>query len=977
FSVLDHRFHFGPVPRLAALLIMVAGIGYAVYLLGRALTRHFSTHHAANYIEGHRSYDQQLVTAVEYYENREDYPYSRALAERLVEQVDTATQGVDFTETVPKWQAYLSAAVIAAGLVAVAAAVLVNGAYFARYYARLTQPFTEIAPMPLTSLESLTGDVLTPPEVNVSFAAKIEGRVPEQGALRIETAPKGPEAGPVFRELLLTPDTSGEGGSRFTAMASFPLGDYRYRFESGDAATEWHAIAVASVPTIMGITAEIAAAGGAEAVSTQVREFSLDVLKGATVTLKVETSEPVREVAITTVGGEEERVTPGDTAGFQHRFTADEAGLMRFRLTSTRGITNEKAPPLLVSLREDAPPQFKLVTPAGDYLATNVASIPIAVEVSDDFGLGTAELVIEIPRRDAIRVPAKLDRGIRHAVLAHTIDLEDYDLQLGDSILFHAEATDVPTGMKDQGETGVGDVYFIEIKPYRQVWHQLSTGMPSDFGKQGLGEMKQMHASLVAVLEYSRAILKKTWPLAGKAGLDKIERGQVASILKDVQHTNKQIGLIQEDPRYRFAASQLAALDDVRRDYDGAAAHLERVNPAEAVVPEKAAYQKLRAFVKELEKAMGGSGGGGPEQGPERLKMEEQVHLTRFEKEQKEWELKRLENTLEKIREEQRQLQDQFDRFMKEYGKQEGKGQQTADERSWQDPNAKPPDSSEQQGGGGESSRTSLEGALEPSKGGGAGSTSTIQDQQKASPQDRLEMMRARETALREQVEQLAQNLESQGSDAQGIAQAQQHLQEAMAQMDAFDQAASDAFYTGSQEAMERAGAALGETVRQLNVALFALQQAASLSAQERASREMVAQANAMAQLALALDNVTDPAKRQGLLAQLEQAGQQFMEQGGPDYVGHFGGAGSPPNYTSLTRSLVPEADKSGLDINWTDLSPERQARYLAEQYWTRALDVRKQAGDLRGEDPSDPAYIQLEKDFFEQTAQFEPGARP
>lgn len=238
-------------------------------------------------------------------------------------------------------------------------------------------------------------------------------------------------------------------------------------------------------------------------------------------------------------------------------------------------------------------------------------------------------------------------------------------------------------------------------------------------------------------------------------------------------------------------------------------------------------------------------------------------------------------------------------------------------------------------------------------------------------------MMRARETALREQVEQLAQNLESQGSDAQGIAQAQQHLAEAMEQMDAFDQAASDAYYTGSQEAMDRAGTALGEAVRQLNVALFALQQAASLSAQERASREMVAQANAMAQLALALDNATDPAKRQELLAQLEQAGQQFMEQGGPDYVGHYGGAGEPPNYTSLTRSLVPEADKSGLDVNWTDLSPERQARYLAEQYWTRALDVQKQAGDLRPEDVSDPAFVHMEKDFFEQTAQFEPGARP
>ncbi|GMV94544.1 MAG: hypothetical protein AMXMBFR82_43220 [Candidatus Hydrogenedentota bacterium] len=975
FSLLDHRFHFGPAPRVLALLLLLGGLVAVIYWSGRALVRQFTAHQAANYIERFRSYDQQLVTAVEYFENRTDYPYSKALAERLVLQVDESSRNVDFTETVPKWQAYAACVAIFAGTIVLAVALFSNATYFSRYFARLTQPLSTIEPVPATTLETTSGDITSPPDVNISLAARVDGHVPEEATLRVVADAGDSEPESIVKEILLSPALDEAGGARISTMTSLPVGSYRYQFRGGDAATDWHTISVAEIPRITSIAADIEAGTQDPPYHEDVREFALEVLEGAEVTLTVETSEPVSEVTVVDASGEERSVASDSGPSFQHRFTATEPGMMRFALRGESGLVNDKEPPLQIILHGDGAPEFELETPGGDYLATNVASVPLQIKVTDDYGLDSAELMIEVPGSPPIRVPGAVERGARETVLAHTLELEDYDLVLGDAILFHAEAKDIATGIKAEGETAAGDIYFIEIKPYRQVWHQPPPSLPSEFGKPGLGSMFEAHAGMLAVLEYTRAILKKTWPLANDTELDERERGQVASIAKDAGHVQEQTRLIKEDPRYRFSSEQIGMLAEVEGHFAEAQQHLLKTDAAAAVPPEKDAYQKLRMLVRELEKSMMSGSGGSPQQGPERLKMEEQVHLTRFEKEQEQWELKRLANSLAQIREQQEQIKERFDQFMKDYGKQEGHAQSTTDEESWRDPNAQTAQS-ESSGGGGEQGRTTLEGALEPSQGGsGSAPPAPVEaSQNRASTQDRLEMMRAQEAALRQQAAQLAEELSGQANSSEDTQAALEQLKLALEAMEDFDEAAADAFFTGSEDSLNQAAQSLMQSMRHFDTALFALQRAALLDEQERASKEMMAQAESMARLARALDGVTDPAERADLLAQLEQAEQQFLEQGGPDYVNHFGGAGRPPNYTSLTRSLVPGTDKSNLPTDWQDLEPPREARWLAEQYMTMAIAAQKQSGELRKYDPSDPGFVQLEEQFFERAAQYEPG---
>ncbi|MBI5093377.1 MAG: hypothetical protein HZB26_13175 [Candidatus Hydrogenedentes bacterium] len=998
FSALDHRLHLGPLGRALALALLAAGFLSVVYFLGRDAIRHYSARQAANYIERHHNYHQQLVTAIEYHEDRASYPYSKALAERVVAQIDETARNDDFTEAIPKWQVYLSAAVIAAAFLVVGIALYTNAAYFARYVGRLTQPLAAVAPLSATTLETLTGDLVTQPDVNVTLAAAIHGVVPEQGLLHLVHA--GDQYGdtpPAFRDLSLKPAPGKDEQPQFASAVAFPPGTYQYQFVSGEITSDWHTVTAANLPELKGLKAEVKTRPDVQPYQQDLREFSLDVLEGAEVKLIADASEALSLAVVVSVAGDKTSIPLNGGTHFEHTFRADKPGMINFALTGASGLTQDKVPPLQLTLRADRPPEFKRVTPQGDYLATNVASIPIRVDVSDDFGLTSADLVFEIAGRAPLRIPATVERGSKAVTLAHTLELEEYDLKLNDTVIFYAEAADVPSGIKAEGEHAVSDMYLIEIKPYHQVWYQPPEGMQSDFGKQGLENMREAHAGLQATLEVARAILKKTWPLANKTELSADDRSKTAALMKDVKYNSEQIGKIKADPAYRFSPEQLEQLTAAQSAYGDAAKFLAADDPAKAVEPEKNAYQDIRKVLEELEKLIQSGSGSPPPQGPERVKLEEQVHLTRFEKEQTQWELKELANKLEQLRQEQKQLKERFERFLTAQTQQEGAKQATTDEKSWNDPNARRDKKNDPEapkdGGGGESpSRTSLEGALSPAEAsGGAGNATTAEASssaasaqatqgaqgasKRASREDLLEVMRASERALQERAAELARSLGSVKQDQtppEDLTKALDHLARALDEMKAADAALGDAYFGKSSDAMKRAAEALDSTQQELRMAAFMLEQAALISAQEQAAKQLHQQAEAAAEIARALEEANNPEQYAGDLAHLRDAWKQFGEQVGSSYVTGFNG-GSPPNFTALSHGLVPTADKSNLQ-DWKDPEQIHAARWLATQYSSLAIEAERLRGKLRADQSSDVDFTNVEKEFFEKTAAFKPG---
>jgi hypothetical protein len=112
YAWLDHRFVFNETARIIAFITLIAGLAILLHRLTKLLISHVSYSIAANYIENKNSFNQQLVTAVEYYENKQNYPYSKALAEQLVLRVEKESEEFEFDSTIEKWQGYALGAVI-------------------------------------------------------------------------------------------------------------------------------------------------------------------------------------------------------------------------------------------------------------------------------------------------------------------------------------------------------------------------------------------------------------------------------------------------------------------------------------------------------------------------------------------------------------------------------------------------------------------------------------------------------------------------------------------------------------------------------------------------------------------------------------------------------------------------------------------------------------------------------------------------
>jgi hypothetical protein len=858
YAWIDHHAHFGHLGRLSALVVLIVLLAVLAGVLARALRRTMTYAHAANHVESRHSFDQQLVAAVEYFERRDDYPYSRALARQLVRQVDRATQGFRLDSTVEKWRAYALGAFIVLGLSIVGLFVRQNVAYFSAYLGRLFRPMAPVA-------------ALVPPaaEPNTAMAPAKGARQPP--AIQSMTARVSPPAG-----------ANGEQAAA--------------RLEP-------------------------------------VKEASLEVLPHSLVELRVETTAPLREATMLRARKPPVTQTLSDANAFTVRFRADAAEAVAFELVGADGTASLGPLQLRVQLKADGAPQFKLLSPDGDCLASDVASIPIAFEVTDDFGLDRAQLYCEFPGGDRILLDSNEPRGAARATLRHTLELEQHDLRVGDSILFYAQARDIDTGQTKADVNSCSDVYFIEIRPYRQYWHPQP-------GSDKPGPPGPVPEDLVTVLEYTRAIVKKTWTLAHERTDITQNASRCDAIRNDVEYCARKLADMRDDPNNGFSDAEKAALSQVGRRYDQAGDGLRRHDAQTALTPATEAYRLLRQFIDErhLNWTPPPNSPSVPQDMPERVRLQEQPQDPQADAQRAENQLQKLQRKIESLAQEQKSLSSDLKNAL-------GQGQAAE--------NGQPGDSSSAGAGGPQNSRSS-HARSGSSRGDGPASTST---------DARLRMLEAKQKALRAQASQAQAELEqlyTAEASAQGRArdEARQHLEQAVKDMEQSEAKLSDARYESAAPGREQAdpSAPADSASRQLAEAGRAIKQGLSAGKPKTAAEQAQEMAEQLAEDAEVLDESLSPEDRQRMLDRLEAAKRLLQSRADPQWanVTDSGAASGGLVYT-----------KEG------PMSTAETARMLARQFWSMAIETRTRQVQPVVQEPSDVRFFQAEKEFFEKAARF------
>ena len=656
YAWVDHHAHFGHAGRLAALLMFIVLLGVLSYVLVWALKRSMTYAYAANYVENRRSFDQQLVAAVEYFERGQDYPYSRALADQLVLQVDEAAREFHFDSTIKKWQGYVLAGLIVLGLLVVGLFVQQNVLYFSSYLSRLFRPLAKIEPVAATALESVTEDIVVARDAPVTLTAAVEGRTPESASLVL--TPRGPDgagdANALPERFEVRPAVDSQGNATLTATRSFDrLGRFSYQFEANGISSAAHTVKVCEPPSIKTMTATVSLPQreGVPAYTQPVKDGALEVLPNSTVELQVESTAPLREASMTMPGGQPAVQTLDGASSFSVRFPANAACSIQFTLTSADGLANREPQQLRLLLKADEPPQFKLLCPDGDYLTTDVASIPITFEVTDDFGLNAVQLYYELPGRGPTIIESKPAQGAKSMTLAHTLELEQYDLRVGDSILFYARATDIKTGQRAADVNSCSEIYFIEIRPYQQYWHPEGGGRPSSTP----GAVPE---DLITILEYTRAVLKKTWTLANASLPANENASRLDALRGDVEYCAQTLASTRDDPDNGFSEADKTALRKIGERYNDAAEKLKRRDANAALPPVRDAYRLLRQFIDELHLKWTPpqSGQSAPQDKPERVKLQEEPQNSELDKQRVENQLEKLQRKIDSLAREQKSL---------------------------------------------------------------------------------------------------------------------------------------------------------------------------------------------------------------------------------------------------------------------------------------------------------------------------------
>ncbi|MBN2181506.1 MAG: hypothetical protein JW715_06305 [Sedimentisphaerales bacterium] len=681
---LDHLFNFSGLSRIIALTLLIIAAAFILYKLSRLLIVQISYTNAANYIENKNSFDQQLVAAMEYYEKKTDYPYSEALAEYLVAKVSDDSDEFKFDSTIEKWHCYILAAAVLLGFCVIGLYIQRNLAYLKTYVTRLTMPLSSVEPVPTTMLESTTGDFVAEPESILEFKAEIQGRVPENGMFVLEPLSNDSNEIQPREEIPITA-VIGENGNPTLETSNFfeETGKFRYRFEAGQTSSEWHNIEIREAPKIESITAEVSLPAKLENnkmlknYTEQIKDNKLELVENSTVTLHIRTTENISEAAITGLDSLSSSKQLDGTNTFTYSFTAEKDGSVGFRITDEKGLTNKNIPDLEIKLKTDEPPEFKLISPESDYLATNVASIPIEFDVTDDFGLNSIQICLELPDRQPTVIDIPVETGEKKHKAAYVLELERHDLKVGDSILFYARATDIATGIIPENNRSSSDTYFIEIRPYQQFWHLMPGGGES----QSPGGTNE---SLMTVLEYTRAIVKKTWTIADKQIQTEEDNSRLDYISDDLTYCSELLKIIRDDPENNFTEAHKAVLNQVLSQYEQALDNLKRHDAPSALLSEKNAYRILRKFILELDMQYNppSSGKSIPQEKPDKVTLQESPELTGMEKERIEEQMQKMQNNIEQLKKEQKQLKTDFENFLEQKKQAQIKSQSESEKKT-------------------------------------------------------------------------------------------------------------------------------------------------------------------------------------------------------------------------------------------------------------------------------------------------------
>jgi len=576
-----------------ARLVLVAALGLAVLFgLGipfKCLTRRAVARKAEEVFPG---FQQRLETFV-------DKPEGEPFLELL------AADALDIARTVPpetvaprtSFMAWLGVGV--ASLVALVWLVAARPGFLG-YGANLLWTGSHGSAAVLTELQVSPGDATVRRKSDQVITAQTPGFLTPQILLyaRYQSAAK-------WEQVAMTPRS---GGSGYQFVLTAVPENVEYYVEAGPRRSRHFNIRVIDLPSVkqIKVTYHYPSWTGMKDTSEE-RGGDLRALEGTQADLDVVTDQPLKDGLLVLDGGTQVRLSGGAGNHYQGAVPIEKDGAYHVAALD-RGQAVRLSEDYFIEARKANPPEVSIARPGGDYRASPIEEVTVAVKAQDEFGLKDLDLHYSVNGGPESTVRLLKQPGDKQSSGSSVLALEDFKLVPGDLVSVYASAKDA----RSESRT---DLLFIQVDPFEREFSQSQQS-----GGGGGGGGQQVDPTEISRRE--KEMIATTFKQQGDKKTTAKQAAETATFLSDAQATLRDQSLslagrlqardlTQENQEFSAFQKEMNAAAEAMTP---AAARLRQQKWQDAIPEEQKALQHLlraEATFRKIEVAFGAGGGGG------------------------------------------------------------------------------------------------------------------------------------------------------------------------------------------------------------------------------------------------------------------------------------------------------------------------------------------------------------------------------
>jgi len=579
----------------ARLVLFLALALAAVFGLGIPFSHLTRVHAARKAEEAFPGFEQRLETFVD---NEGDEPFLELLA----------ADALDVARTVrPESVAPNSALIAWLGLGVVSLAVLlwlvVAQPGIVGYGAHVLWTGAHGGAAPLTELQVSPGDATVRRNTDQLITARTPGLLTPQILLfaRYQSSAK-------WEQVAMQP-RSGASGYQFV-LTGVPE-NVEYYVEAGPRRSRHFNIRVVDLPSVkqIKVTYHYPSWTGLKD-SSEDSGGDLRALEGTRADLDVVTDRPLTDGFLVLEGGKQVHLSGGASNHYQGAVSIEQDGAYHVAALD-QGQAVRLSEDYFIEARKTSPPEVSIARPGGDYRASAIEEVTVAVKAQDDFGLKDLDLHYSVNGGPENAVRLLKQPGDKQASGSSVLALEDFKLVPGDLVSVYASAKDA----RSESHT---DMLFIQVDPFEREFSQSQQAGGGGGGGGGGGqrtdpsEISQREKEMIAATFKQQSDKKATEKQAAETARFLSEaqstlRSQSLSLsgrleARDLTRANHEFSVFQQE--MTAAAEAMAP----------AATRLQQQKWRDAIPEEQKALQHLlraEATFRQIEVAFGAGGGGG------------------------------------------------------------------------------------------------------------------------------------------------------------------------------------------------------------------------------------------------------------------------------------------------------------------------------------------------------------------------------